>query len=68
MAASGRVQADPNGSLQIGATFPFGHDHAVVKVRKAADFPVGRAVTSGKIASVYCVVPDGAQAAREPSR
>ena len=46
----------------------FGHHHAAVKVRQAADFPVSRAVASGKIASVDGVVPEGAQAAREPSR
>jgi hypothetical protein len=37
----------------------FGHDYAAVKVRKAADFPVGRAVADGKITSVDGVVPDG---------
>lgn len=46
----------------------FGHDGAAVKVRKAADFRVGRAVARRKIAGVDGVVPDGAQAAREPTR
>ena len=46
----------------------FGHHHAALKVRKAADFSVGGAVTSGKIASVDGVMSEGAQAAREPSR
>ena len=46
----------------------FGHDDPVVKVRESADSRVGRAVASGKIASVDGVVSEGAQAAREPSR
>ena len=46
----------------------FGHDDAAVKVRKAADVRVGRAVAGGKIESVDRIVPTGAQAACEPTR
>ena len=45
-----------------------GHDDAAVKVRKAANVGVWRAVAAGKIQRVDGVVPGGAQAAREPTR